>query len=247
MEPVPEAKRREVNTFLSFVADAETDRAIDARTFHVTAAYTEGDFRALSDRLIDRGIRASFSFLARDLDELAGAMRALHDAGHELVLHGYRHTSFGSVPYDIAHDELSTAIEAFEDTINTRPTGLHVAFMDASEGTLRAAADVGIEWVLGRCAGRVPNGVTLVSPVSPWDTRLLEAGTEPAAVFEQLGQGRDDDEGVFLCHPNLHEYYDAQRAFDTWLDSTKLAPVATAHSDTGTGLVLDCVRPLRVA
>lgn len=245
MEPVPEALRREVNTFLSFVANAESARAIDARTFHVTASYAEDDFIALAKRLEAHDVRASFSFLARDLDELGGAVEAVHAAGHEIVVHGYRHTSFGDVPYTIAHEELSQAIGAFEETIGTAPSGLHVAFMDTSAGSLRAARELGIEWVLGRTTATVPDEITMVAPVAPWDTRLLEAGTAPTAVFEQLGQTVDSD-AVFLCHPNLHEYYGASDAFDAWLATTQLGPVAETLGDSRGGLVLDCVRPLRI-
>jgi len=245
MDPVPEAKRREVKTFLSFVSGADSERAVDARTFHITATYDTGDFAALSEGLLDAGATGSFSMLARDLDVQAEAVETLADDGHEITLHGYRHTSFGDAPYETAHEELSAALDAFDDATGVRPTGFHVAFMDVSEGTLRAAAELDIEWLLGRPEDTVPDGLTTVQPVSPWDTRLLEGGESSEATFERLGDDAEDG-AVFLCHPNLHEYYGASDAFDGWVADHRPAAVAEMLADGGVGMVVDCVKPIRV-
>ena len=244
MEPVSEAARREMHTFLSFVSGAENERAIAARTFHVTATYDESDFAALADRLAAADATGSFSILARDLDDLGGTVAALDEAGHEVVLHGLRHTSFGDVDYDTAHDELSRALDRFEDTAGVRPTGFHVPFMETSAGTLRAADELGIDWLLGRTEADVPAGLTRLDPVAPWDTRLLEGGTDPDDAFEQLAGAPATDE-VFLMHPNLHEYYGANAAFDAWLDDRSPTTVAAAIKGNGAGVVLDCVKPIR--
>jgi peptidoglycan/xylan/chitin deacetylase (PgdA/CDA1 family) len=245
MDPVADPLRREVKTFLSFVAGADSERALDARTFHVTATYDERDFAALSERLADAGATGSFSMLARDLDVQAEAVAALADDGHEIALHGLRHTTFGGVDYDAAHDELATALSRFEDAAGVRPSGFHVPFMETSEGTVRAAADLGIEWLLGR-PETTSGDLTVVEPVAPWDTRLLEGGDALADAFETLDVSPADDE-VFLMHPNLQAHYGATDAFVAWLDSRSPVSVAEALDTGGEGVVFDCVKPIRVA
>ncbi len=245
MDPVPDPLRREVRTFLSFVAGADSERALDARTFHVTATYDDGDFTSLAGRLADASATGSFSILARDLDVQADAVAALADKGHEIALHGLRHTTFAGVDYDVAHDELSTALSRFEDRADITPTGFHVPFMETSEGTVRAAAELGIEWLLGRPEST--NGdLTILEPVTPWDTRLLEGGDTPEEALATLDAPPGDDE-VFLMHPNLQAFYGAGDAFDRWLDSRSPVTIADALESGGEGVVLDCVKPIRVA
>lgn len=245
MDPVPEAMRREVETFLSFVAGAETDEAVAARTFHITATYGADDYAGLADRLDAAGATGSFSVLARDLDFLGDAVAALDDAGHEIVLHGKRHTSFGEVDYETARDELAAALDAFEDAADVRPTGFHVPFMDTSAGTIRAASELGIEWVLGRTDADPPDELVLHEPIAPWDSRLLEGGTAPAAAFEELA-GRADEDAPYLLHPNLQEYHGASEAFDAFLETVGPVTVALALDGGGAGMVIDCAKPIRV-
>ncbi|MFB6309611.1 MAG: polysaccharide deacetylase family protein [Salinirussus sp.] len=245
METPPEPLRREVSTYLSWAADAEGERAIAARTFHLTAAYEPADFAALSDRLSAADATGSFSILARDLDEQAEAVADLAADGHEIALHGLRHATYSGVDYDDAHDELSTAMDAIEDATGIQPEGFHVPFMGASAGTVRAADELGIEWLLGRPDGGTSHDLTVLDPVAPWDTRLLEDGQEPAAAFERLNRPPGTDE-AFLMHPNVQEFYDGSAAFDDWLASRSPGAVIDALSGTDEPLVLDCVRPLRV-
>lgn len=246
MEHPPEPLRREVSTYLSWAAGAESDRAVAARTFHLTSAYEPTDFAALSDRLATADATGSFSILARDLDEQAEAVAELAADGHEIALHGLRHTTFGDVDYDVAHDEIATALDTLEDAAGVRPRGFHVPFMDASSGAVRAAAELDLEWVLGQPTDEPPAELTILDPVAPWDTRLLEEGHDPPAAFDRLDRPPGADE-AFLMHPNVQAFYDGDPAFDAWLDSRSPATVDESLSGDGEPLVLDCVRPMRVA
>jgi hypothetical protein len=244
MDPDPAALRREVRTFLEFVSRADSARTLDARAFHVTSTYETADFGALSTRLADAGATGSVSILARDLDHQAEAVAALADDGHEIALHGLRHTSFEAVDYDTAHAELSTALSRFEDAAGVRPDGFHVPFMGTSVGTVRAAADLGLSWLLGRPEVAAPD-LTVVEPVDPWDFRLFEDGLAPAEAFDRLDGPPAGDE-VFLAHPNLYPFYGATDAFEAWLASRSPVSVAEAVGSGGEGLVLDCLAPIRV-
>jgi peptidoglycan/xylan/chitin deacetylase (PgdA/CDA1 family) len=247
MRTIPEPKRREVRAFLAFARSADTERALNARTFHVLAAYEPDDFRQLRERLEATDTTAGFSMLRRDLAELAEVLVDLDDAGHEIILHGDHHSPMADVSYEQAHEEFSRSLDAFEDQTAVRPTMAHIPFMDASEGALEALADLGIDWALGRPADEtvtVPNSLETTLPAMPYDVRLLEAGSSPSETFDTLSD--DGDETVHLCHPNLHEFYGATDTFDEWLKESSLtAPDEGEESEDAT-LVLDCVRPLSV-
>jgi hypothetical protein len=235
---------REMRTFLEFVSRADSPRTLDARTHHVTAPYRTVDFNELSARLTDAGATGSVSILARDLDSQAEAVAALAADGHEIVLHGLRHTTFESVDYETAHAELSTALSQFEDVAGLTPSGFHVPFMDMSEGTVRAATELGLSWVLGRPEVAVPE-LTVVEPVEPWDFHLFENGEAPEDAFDRLDEPPAAGE-VFLMHPNLHPFYGATDAFETWLKSRAPVSVDQAITSGDEALVLDCLAPIRV-
>lgn len=252
MEDPADIRMRETKAFLSFVAGieetggADYERALDARSYHILADYTNGDFEALSDTLLAADATGSVAFLGRDVEEQAPAIEAVDAAGHEVTLHGHRHVSFGDLPYETAYDDLSTGIAAIEDASGITPTGFFAPFKAVSDGTLRAAAELDIEWVLGAPEGDVPAGLTIVDSVYPHDTRLLEGGTPPGETFDRLA---DDAEAgaTFLFHPNLIEYYGATAEFESWLGTVgPVRSVGEQVRDGGVGIVLDCLRPLKL-
>ena len=245
MDLASDAKTREFETFLSFAAAADSEAALAVRAFHVLAEFRHADFMAVADGLDESGAAASFAFLGRDVERQAETIESVDRAGHEVVLHGHRHVGFASLSYETAMDDLSTGMAAIEDATGITPRGFFAPFRSVSDGTLEAAAELGLEWVLGIADGPVPAGVDLVQSVYPHDTRLLEAGDTPEEAFASLTEAAADD-GVFLFHPNLLEYYDATAAFWDWVEAIGPVTVETHLADGGVGVVLDCLQPLRV-
>lgn len=244
MDDVSELRRRETRAFFEFVSEhVTTDDELDTRTFHTLARYTEGDFRDLSRTFLDAGARASVAVLGRDADERADVIEQLHDDGHEITLHGYRHVRCGDLPYDLAHENLSRGLDAVEDATGIRPVGFFAPFKDVSEGTLRAAADLGFEWILGRSEAAVPEGIDLFDSVFPHDTRLLGDRTSESAFAELADRAAPGE--TFLFHPNLIEYHGAMEVFASW--TAEVQPTAVGRVDPDdVGVVLDCLRPLAV-
>lgn len=238
---------REAKAYLSFVAAADSDRAVDARSYHVTRHYDADDFAALSTLLARTESTGSVAFLGRDANDRAATIERLRADGHEIVLHGHRHVKFGSLSYDTAHDDLATGLAAIEDATGITPSGFFAPFKDVSEGSLRAAAELGFDWVLGTArTDDVPKSIALVDSVYPHDTRLLEGGESPENTFETLRE-RADEGNVFLFHPNMLEYYDAVEEFERWLEAVNAVSVGDQRRDGGVGIVLDCLRPLNIA
>lgn len=248
MAKLSDMKLREAKAYLSFVAGADTERAIDARSYHITRHYDADDFTDLVATLERTGSTASIAFLGRDAEERAGTMSAVYDAGHEIVLHGHRHVKFGELDYDTAHSDLSQGMNAIEDAAGHAPTGFFAPFKAVSQGTLEATADLGLEWVLGQPTnGEAPDDVTLVDSVYPHDTRLLEGGTPPEETFERQREATESG-ATFLFHPNMLDYYGATEEWEGWLDEVGTTSVS-AQLETGEGvsIVLDCLRPLKLA
>ncbi|WP_416841276.1 polysaccharide deacetylase family protein [Haloferax sp. DFSO52] len=247
MDEISDMKRREVEAFLSFVAGAETDRAVKARSYHILATYDESDFGRVSDLFTDVGATASIAFLGRDVDDQGAYIEMVHDAGHEVTLHGHRHVKFGGLSYDTAYDDLSNGMAAIEDATSITPTGFFAPFKAVSEGTLEAASELGLGWVLGKPdeGASVPDDIELVDSVYPHDSRLLEGGTPADETFDQLEAAVGDGE-TFLFHPNLLDYYDAMDEFGDWIEAANPSSVRTQLDEGGVGVVLDCLRPLRI-
>lgn len=248
MVSIPAVRRRELKPYLAFLRRLDDDVSLDTRLFHVLYEFTEADFERVGELLADHGIHAGFSVPGRRIEQredVERAVAALADAGHDIVLHGHRHTSFMNTPYETAHDELSRAVETIERVTGVAPTGFHVPYMLASDGVMRAAADLGIEWVVGRPESDEQD-VPTREPASPYDLQLLESGTGPIETFEHISRDLDDN-ALVLTHPNIHRYHDATAAFETWLQAQTPKPPAAAVTGTAdVGLLCDCFPPFRL-
>ncbi|MFB6129445.1 MAG: polysaccharide deacetylase family protein [Salinigranum sp.] len=247
MATIPDRLRREVEAYFSFVSNAETERAIQARAYHVIRTFDDDDFASVLDVFEAAGATASVDFLGRDAEEQGAIMAAVDERGHEVVCHGQRHTMFGDLTYEEAHDELSTALDAIEDASGVSPNGFSAPFKQTSEGTLRAAAELGFEWVHGSADDAdVPTEIDLVDTVYPHDTRMLEGGTPTEDAFDRLDEAAVDG-ATFLFHPNMLQYYGAMEAFEAWIEANDPVSIGeqTAAGE-GVGVILDCIRPLRL-
>jgi peptidoglycan/xylan/chitin deacetylase (PgdA/CDA1 family) len=240
-------KRREVEAFLSFVAGAETERAVKARSYHILREFDRADYEGVSDLFTDVGATAGFAFLGRDVDNESEIIQMVDDRGHEVVIHGHRHVKFGNLSYDTAHGDLSQGMDAIVDATSITPTGFFAPFKSVSEGTLKAASELDLQWVLGKPeeGSEVPDDIDIVDSVYPHDSRLLEGGTPPKETFEHLQTEAADGE-TFLFHPNLIGYYDGMDEFSEWIEAVDPVSVSEQLADSGVGVVLDCLRPIRV-
>lgn len=128
VKPIKDIRKREVEAFFEFVSTADTERAIKARSYHVLGEYTAADFETTSQMFTDAGGSASFAFLGRDVNDQQSIIETVDDAGHEVVLHGHRHVSFGDLDYDTAYSDLSKGLSSIEDETGIRPQGFFAPF-----------------------------------------------------------------------------------------------------------------------
>ena len=74
--------------------------------------------------------------------------------------------------------------------------------------------------------------------------KLLEEHP-PAEVTSRLRAKADAGETPFLFHPPVLEYYEGLQALEEWIRAESVS-VAEQIEWGRTGIVLDCVRPVRV-
>ncbi|WP_254525835.1 polysaccharide deacetylase family protein [Natrinema caseinilyticum] len=235
---------REFETWLSLFTDGEFPDRHRWKAWFCVAEYELEDFERVSALLRENDATGSFAFLGRDAEEQADIIETLDDDGHEITFHSHRHHAYGDLSYESAHDAITTGVGAIEDATGITPNGFFVPFRRLSEGAVRAVEDAGFEWVLGRTEHDVES-VELVEPVGPFDTRLLEDHS-PEEATNRLREKADAGEAPFLFHPPVLEYHDGWSAFEEWIAAVEPVSVGDQLDRGGTGIVLDCVRPVRV-
>ncbi|WP_436348493.1 polysaccharide deacetylase family protein [Natronorubrum sp. FCH18a] len=243
-------KRRSIAPYLKFVRALDPAIDLDTRIHHILHDFFDDGIDRLLEDLEAAGVTAGFPVPAIYLEEddhLREAIERIAARGHDLVVHGYRHTSYMETPYEMALEELTTARDALESVSASTPTGFHVPFMRASEGTVRAAEDAGLDWLLGQPPSETSTTLEVLDPVRPYDLQRLETGTAPRDAFERLTASATTT-SVLLCHPNIHVHHDGVDAFAEILANTTFdtpQAVADGRAD-GPGLLLDCFPPFRV-
>ena len=250
MTRVPDDKRRAVEPYLKFLRLLDDEVELDTRVAHILDEFTAEDFERLSVTLRDFGVTAGFSVPAIHLesrDSLSPAISTLAEDGHEILLHGYRHTSCRETHYGTAAAELEAAVDRFEADLDVRPTGFHVPFMRCSPGAVRAAEEHGLEWIVGAEISGADTSIEFLQPVSPYDLQLFGQGHTEAEVADRMNEATDDAP-MLLCHPNIHAVHDARESFAEFLaEGTFARPSAVAAVETDrTGLLLDCFPPFGV-
>lgn len=241
-----EMKWREIHDYFTAMVESGENCDIGARTYNVFRTFDYDDFMGTSEMVSKCGATASFAFLGRDANEHADVMRDLDSAGHEVVVHGHRHINFSNLSFEVAHDHLKKGLAAIEDAVGICPRGFFAPFGDVSPDTLRAADDLGYDWVLGNTDVAVPSDLTLVNLVKPFDTLLMASGLSPDATFDEL-HSKVDGKNAFLFHPNLAEYYNATKHLEDWIDAVQPVTISESANNQRVGIILDALRPLKVS
>lgn len=242
--------RREISPYLKFIQNMDSDRGLETRVSHITHDFFEDGINWLSSTLNDYGVTVGFSVPAvylESADHIRKSIRKLSESGHEIVVHGYRHTSFMETSYETASRELSTAYDVFDRNFQLEPVGFHVPFMRCSPGTVRAAKEQGVEWIVGTSSSERDSSLTYLTPQSPYDLQLIEQGLSPTEVTAKLNS-QAEYATLMLCHPNIHVCNGSMEAFAEWLaERSFTTPSTAANGDTAQpGLLLDCFPPFRV-
>jgi hypothetical protein len=244
---VPETRKREADAWLEFIADADDERSLRARIFQTVFEYTLEDVTGVCDLFDDAGATAGFAFLGADVADHEETIRHVAGSTHEVVYHGQRHGRFGDgLDYETAHREIEAGKEALDGVTGEAGRGIYVPNLSASDGTLRAAADLGLEYLVGQPEAAPPEGLTVLELTDPYTaTGTLEGGATPAETFEELRESVADGK-TYVFHPPHLENYDAMDEFEAFVRDVQPVSPAEQLDDGGVGVVLDCTRPLKL-
>ncbi|GAA0527209.1 Peptidoglycan/xylan/chitin deacetylase, PgdA/CDA1 family [Halorubrum aquaticum] len=98
--------------------------------------------------LFDRyDLRCTFFIPGRVAEDWPETVRAIHEAGHEIGHHGYRHvnpSNFDSRAEEEA--DVKEALDVFDDLLGETPVGYRSPASDLSDHTLELLAEHGIRW-----------------------------------------------------------------------------------------------------
>jgi peptidoglycan/xylan/chitin deacetylase (PgdA/CDA1 family) len=171
-------------------------------------------------------------------------MQMLVDDGHEIAFHSHRHHTYADLSYETAYDAITTGVSAIENETGITPEGFFVPFFELSDGSIQAIEDFGFDWLLASTDQELSN-VETREPAWPLDTKRFEE--EPVSeVMEQFTREARSDEGPFLFHPPVIEYRNGIPSLEQWIDSIQPVSMTEQLQSGGTGIVLDCIQPVRV-
>jgi peptidoglycan/xylan/chitin deacetylase (PgdA/CDA1 family) len=244
MDDVSTLRQREVETYFNVIAQGGPARRISARSFQNLGEWDRSDYEWLATTLADADAAGSFAFLGRDAERYAGAIEYLDDAGHEIVLHGYRHVRCSDIEDDLVHENLSRGLDAIEDASGVRPRGFISPGQEVNAATLEAMDGLDMEWVVGRTDTDIPASLDFIELAHPYDLIMLNEGDDPESAFDRIAD-QTEPGAALLFHPNMLEYYDALDEFTDWIDETGPTTVGECI-DGGVGLLHDAMRPLRM-
>lgn len=243
---VPKARQREADAWLEFIADADTEQGLRARIFQTVFEYTVEDLRSVCDLFTDAGATAGFAFLGHDVHDHRESIEHVGDSEHEIVYHGHRHGRFGDVDYDTAHSEIETGKQAIDEATGAEHRGIYVPNLSAGEETLQAAADLGLDYLVGTTASEPPAALTVSELTDPYTaTGILEGGASPGGTFDEL-QDAVEEGKTYVFHPPHLENYGAMDEFEAFVRGVQPVSPATQLDEGGVGVVLDCTRPLKL-
>jgi len=244
MTIVEEDKLKEFETWLSLLTDRTHPERHEWKAWFCVAEYEKSDFKTMSSILREHNSSSNFAFLGRDATEHADIIKTLADNDHEIAFHSHRHHTYGDLSYEQAHDAISTGMSAIEEKTGITPNGFFVPFFELSEGSVEAIEDFGFDWILGS-PNEPLNGVENLKPAWPLDTKRFEEDTAPD-VMNQFEEEAKAENGPFLFHPPVIEYRNGMEEFVEWIQSVQPVSIAEKLQSGGTGMILDCVRPVSI-
>ena len=132
----------ESETFLQEVVGIPA--SVGGRNLTVESMYEYGTrvgFWRLLRMFAERDVTVSFYAVAQALERHPEAAKAMVDAGHEVLSHGYRWIDYQYVPEAVERDHLKRAVEALTRLTGSRPLGWYTGRV--SENTRRLVVEEG--------------------------------------------------------------------------------------------------------
>ena len=109
------------------------------------AAWGNEDTQQLIDILEKYNIKATFFVVGAWVDKYPESVKALHDAGHEVMSHSNSHAHFNSLSTDEIIADLNTCNDKIEAVTGVRPTLFRCPYGEYDDHVINAVRSLGIE------------------------------------------------------------------------------------------------------
>lgn len=129
------------------------------------AAWGNEDTQQLIDILDRYGVKATFFVVGSWVDKYPESVKALSDAGHEVMNHSNTHAHYPQLTADEVVADLNACNDKIEAVTGVRPTLVRMPYGDYDDKSIQAARSIGME------------------PIQ-WDVDVSQTGSSASAVKE---------------------------------------------------------------
>lgn len=121
----------------------DTDQKTCAISFD--AAWGNEDTQQLIDILDRYGVKATFFVVGSWVDKYPESVKALSDAGHEVMNHSNTHAHYPQLTADEVIADLNACNDKIETVTGVRPTLVRMPYGDYDDKSVQAARSIGME------------------------------------------------------------------------------------------------------
>ena len=109
------------------------------------AAWGNEDTQQLIDILGQYNVPATFFVVGEWVDKYPESVKALHDAGHEVMNHSNTHAHYPQLSADEVVADLNACNDKIEAVTGTRPTLVRLPYGDYDDNSINAVRSIGME------------------------------------------------------------------------------------------------------
>ena len=109
------------------------------------AAWGNEDTQQLIDILEQYDVKATFFVVGEWVDKYPESVKALHDAGHEVMNHSNTHAHYPQLSVEEIVADLNACNDKIEGVTGVRPTLVRLPYGDYDDNAVRAVRSIGME------------------------------------------------------------------------------------------------------
>ena len=109
------------------------------------AAWGNEDTQRLIDILDKYDVKATFFVVGEWVDKYPESVKALHDAGHEIMNHSNTHAHYPQLSADEVVADLNACNDKIEAVTGVRPTLVRLPYGDYDDNSINAVRSIGME------------------------------------------------------------------------------------------------------
>ena len=109
------------------------------------AAWGNEDTQQLIDILAQYHVKATFFVVGQWVDKYPESVKALHDAGHEVMNHSNTHAHYPQLSADQVVADLNACNDKVESVTGVRPTLVRLPYGDYDDNSINAVRSIGME------------------------------------------------------------------------------------------------------